>query len=49
MAIQASVAVAASKVSRVRQLVIGVICMALIANLQYGWTLFVSPIQKAHG
>ncbi|MBV8183771.1 MAG: oxalate/formate MFS antiporter [Hyphomicrobiales bacterium] len=23
--------------------------MALIANLQYGWTLFVSPIEKAHG
>ncbi|MBV9139304.1 MAG: oxalate/formate MFS antiporter, partial [Hyphomicrobiales bacterium] len=30
------------------QLAIGVICMALIANLQYGWTLFVTPIQKAH-
>jgi MFS transporter, OFA family, oxalate/formate antiporter len=26
------------------QLVVGVICMAMIANLQYGWTLFVSPI-----
>jgi OFA family oxalate/formate antiporter-like MFS transporter len=23
--------------------------MILIANLQYGWTLFVSPINKAHG
>jgi OFA family oxalate/formate antiporter-like MFS transporter len=23
--------------------------MALIANLQYGWTLFVDPIHKAHG
>jgi MFS transporter, OFA family, oxalate/formate antiporter len=34
---------------RVWQLVIGIICMALIANLQYGWTLFVNPIQKAHG
>ncbi|MBV8766395.1 MAG: oxalate/formate MFS antiporter [Hyphomicrobiales bacterium] len=31
------------------QLAIGVLCMALIANLQYGWTLFVSPIEKAHG
>ena len=31
------------------QLVIGIVCMALIANLQYGWTLFVSPIdQKYH-
>src|SRR5882762_2014433 len=35
--------------NRIWQLVIGVVCMALIANLQYGWTLFVGPIQKAHG
>jgi OFA family oxalate/formate antiporter-like MFS transporter len=26
------------------QLVFGVICMASVANLQYGWTLFVNPI-----
>jgi MFS transporter, OFA family, oxalate/formate antiporter len=26
------------------QLVIGIVCMAMIANLQYGWTLFVNPI-----
>lgn len=26
------------------QLVLGVICMAAVANLQYGWTLFVNPI-----
>ena len=31
------------------QLAIGVICMACVANLQYGWTLFVNPISKAHG
>jgi MFS transporter, OFA family, oxalate/formate antiporter len=31
------------------QLVLGVICMVMIANLQYGWTLFVTPIdQKYH-
>ena len=31
------------------QLIIGIICMAMIANLQYGWTLFVNPIdQKNH-
>jgi OFA family oxalate/formate antiporter-like MFS transporter len=31
------------------QLVIGIICMVMIANLQYGWTLFVDPIdQKYH-
>jgi MFS transporter, OFA family, oxalate/formate antiporter len=26
------------------QLLMGVVCMAMIANLQYGWTLFVDPI-----
>ena len=26
------------------QLIIGIACMAMIANLQYGWTLFVNPI-----
>jgi hypothetical protein len=26
-----------------------VICMVMIANLQYGWTLFVNPLNKAHG
>src|ERR1700758_942107 len=31
------------------QLVMGIVCMAMIANLQYGWTLFVDPIdQKYH-
>jgi len=28
---------------------IGVICMVLIANYQYGWTLFVRPMAEAHG
>jgi OFA family oxalate/formate antiporter-like MFS transporter len=27
------------------QLVLGIACMALIANLQYGWTLFVAPME----
>ncbi|QIB35970.1 oxalate/formate MFS antiporter [Ancylobacter pratisalsi] len=31
------------------QLACGIICMAMIANLQYGWTLFVDPIDQAHG
>jgi OFA family oxalate/formate antiporter-like MFS transporter len=31
------------------QLIIGLICMALLANLQYGWTYFVGPLAKAHG
>src|SRR3989442_5463848 len=26
------------------QLAIGIVCMAMVANLQYGWTLFVGPI-----
>ena len=30
------------------QLAIGIVCMAMIANLQYGWTLFVDPIDAAH-
>jgi len=31
------------------QLIGGVICMIMIANLQYGWTLFVHPIAQKHG
>ena len=30
------------------QLGAGVICMAMIANLQYGWTIFVDPIDAKH-
>jgi OFA family oxalate/formate antiporter-like MFS transporter len=30
--------------SRWLQLLIGIVCMSMIANLQYGWTLFVNPI-----
>ena len=30
------------------QLVIGIICMAMVANLQYGWTLFVNPIDAKY-
>jgi OFA family oxalate/formate antiporter-like MFS transporter len=32
------------KLKRWLQLIFGVICMVMIANLQYGWTLFVPPI-----
>ena len=31
------------------QLILGVICMVMIANLQYGWTFFVPEIQKTFG
>jgi OFA family oxalate/formate antiporter-like MFS transporter len=30
------------------QLFLGVICMASVANLQYGWTLFVNPIDAKY-
>jgi OFA family oxalate/formate antiporter-like MFS transporter len=30
------------------QLIIGLICMIMIANLQYGWTLFVNPIDAKY-
>ncbi|GAB7541537.1 oxalate/formate MFS antiporter [Cupriavidus sp. CuC1] len=30
------------------QLCIGVVCMGLVANLQYGWTLFVTPMNAKH-
>ena len=30
------------------QLVMGIVCMAMIANLQYGWTLFVSPMDSKY-
>ena len=39
----------ASELTRWGQLIFGIICMVMIANLQYGWTLFVNPIdQKYH-
>jgi OFA family oxalate/formate antiporter-like MFS transporter len=41
--------VVASAATRWTQLIVGIVCMVLIANLQYGWTLFVNPINKAHG
>ena len=40
---------ATNSAGRWGQLVYGVVCMVMIANLQYGWTLFVNPIdQKYH-
>jgi OFA family oxalate/formate antiporter-like MFS transporter len=34
--------------SRWGQLLLGIVCMVMIANLQYGWTLFVLPIDNAN-
>src|SRR3979411_1393 len=39
----------ASNATRWGQLIFGIICMVMIANLQSGWTLFVNPLdQKYH-
>src|SRR5437588_5739014 len=49
VASQTSARVGASSATRWAQLIFGIICMVMIANLQYGWTLFVNPIdQKYH-
>jgi OFA family oxalate/formate antiporter-like MFS transporter len=40
--------VRASTSGRWWQLIIGIVCMSMIANLQYGWTLFVSPIDDKY-
>ncbi len=46
---EATAAGRASETTRWGQLVFGIVCMVMIANLQYGWTLFVNPIdQKYH-
>jgi OFA family oxalate/formate antiporter-like MFS transporter len=51
MTIAASASDRSAELSTTRwaQLVSVIICMVMIANLQYGWTLFVNPIAKAHG
>src|SRR5215510_9495329 len=38
----------ASDATRWGQLVFGIICMVMTANLQYGWTLLVLPIDDKH-
>jgi OFA family oxalate/formate antiporter-like MFS transporter len=38
-----------SDVTRWTQLIIGIVCMVMIANLQYGWTLFTIPISQKYG
>jgi OFA family oxalate/formate antiporter-like MFS transporter len=42
--------IAVTEMPKVRwlQLIMGVACMAMIANLQYGWTLFVDPIEAKY-
>ena len=38
----------ASEATRWGQLLAGIVCMVMIANLQYGWTLFVGPIDQKY-
>jgi MFS transporter, OFA family, oxalate/formate antiporter len=54
MAIQAESRTPASSIAtkatgRWLQLALGVLCMTMIANLQYGWTLFVNPMAAKFG
>src|SRR5712672_2727786 len=51
MSVASAVGVGAkvSTATRWTQLLSVIICMVMIANLQYGWTLFVNPINKTHG
>ncbi|MDM0116834.1 oxalate/formate MFS antiporter [Variovorax sp. J22R133] len=51
MAQESTLASMATKPASYRwmQLLMGIVCMAMIANLQYGWTLFVNPIADKHG
>jgi MFS transporter, OFA family, oxalate/formate antiporter len=30
------------------QLIAGIVCMAMVANLQYGWTIFIAPLHAEH-
>ncbi len=46
MSVQASAQTAPT--NRWFQLVVGIICMVMIANLQYGWTYFVEPMDDAN-
>src|ERR1700694_5491617 len=48
VAISGSAEVRASNATRWGQLVFGIVCMVMIANLQYGWTLFVGPIDNKY-
>src|SRR5436853_7168566 len=48
MASTATTVAAQPAVFRWTQLVIGIACMVMIANLQYGWTLVVLPIDAKY-
>src|SRR4029077_5274453 len=45
---KAGARMAEGRIFRWLQLAMGIVCMAMIANLQYGWTLFVDPIDAKY-
>jgi MFS transporter, OFA family, oxalate/formate antiporter len=45
---QPTAPIAEGRYFRWLQLAMGIVCMAMIANLQYGWTLFVDPIDAKY-
>jgi OFA family oxalate/formate antiporter-like MFS transporter len=49
MSVNAATIATRSSAFRWVQLGFGITCMVMIANLQYGWTLFVRPMNQAHG
>jgi len=48
MTVAPGTTVRASDSTRWGQLIFGIICMVMTANLQYGWTLFVTPIDNKY-
>jgi MFS transporter, OFA family, oxalate/formate antiporter len=48
MSVASTVGVEASTTTRWGQLVSVIVCMVMVANLQYSWTYFVDPMQAAH-
>jgi MFS transporter, OFA family, oxalate/formate antiporter len=48
MTVAPGLTVRASDATRWGQLIFGIICMVMTANLQYGWTLFVTPIDNKY-
>jgi OFA family oxalate/formate antiporter-like MFS transporter len=47
-AIANNTAIPRPAMSRWLQLIFGIVCMAMVANLQYGWTLFVNPMDAKY-
>jgi OFA family oxalate/formate antiporter-like MFS transporter len=48
MSLRQTIAVREKPAYRWLQLILGIVCMTMIANLQYGWTLFVNPIDAKY-